>query len=66
MSKKRDHNESRVALNKNAKTLLQFCPEIVNDFADRLVAECGLMTLVKSKTIRTPEDLRQPMQIREE
>ena len=55
-----------MALNENAKTLIRTCPEIVNEFADRLMAERGLMTLVKSRTIRTPEDLRPPIETREE
>ena len=55
-----------MSLNKNAKNLIRFWPDIVNEFADRLVEEIDLMSLVKTRTIRTPEDLRPPIETREE
>lgn len=59
-----------MALNENARNLIRYCPEIVNDLADRLVAEFGLFTQVKLTeppgTIRTPEDLWRPLETRED
>ena len=56
-------------LNDKAKLLVRICPEIVNEFADRLTAEFSLEDLIASRVrpkILTPEEFRRTLETREE